>query len=63
MTRTHKDRKYHFLDPRWRRMGDRIGRFCKDWWGSERAKVRDTLKKGEEPDPTRTRSSVKWDIL
>lgn len=69
MSRTRKDRKHRWHDiddiPDWKfrwRANSRIWRFVQDWWGKERARVRSQLKKGEEPEPSRTRSSVKWDI-
>ncbi|MEK0324962.1 MAG: hypothetical protein QQN63_04595 [Nitrosopumilus sp.] len=66
MSRTRKDRKQKSDDydaTNWylfkQNVGDRIHRFCRIWWKKERAKVRDSLIKGQEPESTRTRGSVK----
>lgn len=69
MARTYKDRKqkmYDYDESNWylfrQNVGDRIRRFCRVWWKQERAKVRDSLIKDQEPEPTRTRGSVKRDM-
>lgn len=36
--------------------------YVKFWWGRQRNRVKMDLRNGVEPEPTRTRNSVKWDI-
>lgn len=37
-------------------------RYVRRYWASERNRVRMALGRGEEPEPSRTRSSVDWDL-
>ena len=69
MSRTRKDRKQdyrNFSDASWylykQFHGNGPKPFCRDWWGQQRRIVRDDLRAGREPAPTRTRSSVKWEL-
>lgn len=36
--------------------------YVRRYWASERNRVRMALRRGEEPEPSRTRSSVDWDL-
>lgn len=69
MSRTRAHRHYdYWADPRpdWQRPVYGRPTSMKPWtrlyWKAQRSAVRMQLMKGGEPAPTRTRSSVKWDI-
>lgn len=48
--------------PHWGGIYKGIGRnYLRKWWRAERNKVKITLKKGIEPEPTRPRNFCKWD--
>lgn len=68
MARTLKDRRFDYWeDPRpyWQRPVMPTGSL-KPWqrlyWKSVRNRVRLALHRGDEPEPTRTRGSIKWDV-
>lgn len=68
MSRTRKDRRYSFdEDPRPYHEqpvmpNGSLKSDCRIYWKAVRHRVRQTLHVGGEPEPTRPRSSVKWDM-
>lgn len=70
MSRTFKDadRRYSYWDdprPWWRRAvmpKSSLKPWQRLFWKADRQRTTKTLRRGDEPAPTRTRGTIKWDV-